>query len=124
MDYNVFYIFVQKWKTAFTFGLNAARKYTLFQKKLQIKVFRHRILYKKVREGICLSPPRVGLGCLKDEIAKILNCIETENCINFWAERCRKYALFQKKFQIKVFRIEFRTKKSARAYVYLPPGWS
>ncbi len=34
-------------------------------KKLQIKLFWHRILDKKVREGICLSPARVELGALE-----------------------------------------------------------
>ncbi len=34
-----------------------------------------------------------------------------ENCIHFWAERCRKYALFREKFQIKVFQRRILDKK-------------
>ncbi len=50
-------------ENTFTLGLNAAKNTHL--KKLQIKVARDRILYKKVREQICLSPhpsPEWSLG--------------------------------------------------------------
>ncbi len=40
----------------------------------------------------------------------------------FRAKCCHKYALFQKKLQIKVVKTELRTKKSGSAYVYFP--WS
>ncbi len=83
-------------------------KYAIFRKKLQIKVFQHRILGKKVREGICLSPPS-GAGGLE------------RYGLNIKLYRNGKYALFQKRLKSKFFGIEFRTKKSARAYVYLPP---
>ncbi len=79
-------------------------KYAIFRKKDQIKVFWHRISDKKVRKAYVYLPPGVELGGLKDNIAEILNCTEMENCILFWAECCRKYVLFQKKVQIKVFR--------------------
>ncbi len=42
------------------FWAECCQKYTLFQRKLQIKVFRHRILDKNVCEGICLSPCQSG----------------------------------------------------------------
>ncbi len=44
-------------------------------KKLQIRVFRYRISDKKVREGICLSPYRVELGGLKDDVVEKNKCI-------------------------------------------------
>ncbi len=47
-------------------------------KKLQIKVFRHRISYKKIREGICLPPSGVEPWGSKDDMVEILNCTETE----------------------------------------------
>ncbi len=59
-------------------------KYALFQKMLQIKVFRHRISDRKVRKGTCLSPPRVELGGSKDDMIEILNCTETEKYIHFF----------------------------------------
>ncbi len=40
------------------------------------------------------------------------------------AQHCQKYALDQKSFKWKLFRIEFCTKKSAKAYIYLPQEWS
>ncbi len=51
------------------------RKYALFRKKLQIKVFRHRISDKKVREGVCLSSPGVELGASKDDMVEKSECI-------------------------------------------------
>ncbi len=39
--------------------------------------------------------------------------------VHFTAQCCRKYAWYQKSFKLKLFRIEFRTKKSASAFVYL-----
>ncbi len=68
-------------------------------------------MYKKVREHICLFPPRVKPGGLKDWYGWNLYCTETANYIHFRAERCQKYASHQKK----LFRIEFPS-----AYVYTP----
>ncbi len=50
-------------------------KYALLLKKLQIKVFRHRILDRKVRKGICVSPPRMELGDSKDDMLEKSECI-------------------------------------------------
>ncbi len=36
---------------------------------------------------------RSGARRSKDDMVQILNCTEMENCIHFWAEHCRKYAL-------------------------------
>ncbi len=58
------------------FWAEQCRKYTIFQKKLQIKVFRHRILDRKVHEGICVSPPPgVELWGSKDDIVGKSECI-------------------------------------------------
>ncbi len=46
----------------FNLGLNAAKKYASHPKTFQIKVIRNWILYKEVRERICLPPPRVERG--------------------------------------------------------------
>ncbi len=46
-------------------------KDAVFEKKLKIKVFWHRISYKKVHEGICLSPHGVELGGSKDDMVEI-----------------------------------------------------
>ncbi len=45
-----------------------------------------------------------GLNMLSPVLSWNTKCTETENCIHFWAERCQKYSLFRKKFQIKVSR--------------------
>ncbi len=47
------------------FWAGCYQKYTIFPKKLQIKVFWHRISDKKVREGICPSPSGVEVGARK-----------------------------------------------------------
>ncbi len=93
--------------------------YGLHQKKLLIKVVWNWILYKKVCERICLSPPRMELWTQKIDIVEILYCTERANYIQFRAKCCRKYVSHQKKIWIKVG-IEFRTKKVANAYLYLP----
>ncbi len=66
------------------FWAERCRKYSLFQIKLQIKVFRRRISDKKGHEGICLSPPGVKLGGSKDDMVEILNCTETEKYVHFF----------------------------------------
>ncbi len=48
--------------TQIHFGAQRCQKYTLHPKKLQIKVVRNGISYKKVSGHICLSSPRVELG--------------------------------------------------------------
>ncbi len=93
----------------------------IIPKKLQIKVFRPRISYKKVCKGIRLSPPGVELAGSKDDTAAILNYTETENCIHFWAERCQKYALFQRKLQIKNFWHSISDKKVCEGMCRSPP---
>ncbi len=50
-------------------------KYTLFRKRLQIKIFWHRISDKKVCEGICLSSPGVKLGASKEDMVEKSECI-------------------------------------------------
>ncbi len=94
------------------FWTECCQKYALFKKKLQIKVFRHRILEKKVREGICLSPTEVELDDSKNDMVPILNCTETENCFHFWAERCRT----------KVFHHRIWDKKVSEGICLSPPG--
>ncbi len=59
---------------------------------------------------------RTGIGKIAD-ISCVIMVI-----FHFWVERCQKYRSNPKKFQIKVVGIEFCPKKSANAYVYLPPG--
>ncbi len=78
-------------------------KINIIPKKSSNKVFRHRISYKEVRRAN-VYPPWSGARGSKDNMVKILNCTETEKYNHFWAERCWKYILFQKNFQIKVFR--------------------
>ncbi len=55
------YYNVQKRGSKFILGAGYYRKYALYPKMLQMKVFEHRILYKKVSGHICLSPTRVEL---------------------------------------------------------------
>ncbi len=43
-----------------------AKKYATDPKKVQMKVVQNQILYKKVRERMCLSRPGVELGVSKD----------------------------------------------------------
>ncbi len=58
----------------------------------------------------------------KDEMVQILNCTEMENCIHFWSERCQKYALFRKKFKIKVFRHRISDEKVHEDICLPSPG--
>ncbi len=99
--------------------MNAAKNMQYFKRSFKKKFFGIEFRTKKSMRAYVYLRPRVELGDSKDDMVEILNCTEMENCIHFWAERCRKYAVFRKKLQIKFFDIEFRTKKSARAYVYL-----
>ncbi len=64
------YEIVQKQENPFTFGLNAAENthYTKKKKTSNKSYFQHRISDKKVREGTCVSPPRVELGGSKDDM--------------------------------------------------------
>ncbi len=48
------------------FGAGRCQKYALYPKKIQIKVVKHWILYKKVSGRIRLSPSRMELGGFKD----------------------------------------------------------
>ncbi len=100
------------------------QKYASHQKKLQIKVVRNRILSKKVHERICLLPPGMELGAQKIGKFEVLFWRETVNYIQFRAHCCQKYASHQKTFKWKLFEIEFCTKKSRSANVYLPLGRS
>ncbi len=113
MDYNVLY-FCTETENCIHFWAERCQKYALFQKKVQIKVFRHRISYKKVRQGMSISPG-VELEGSKDDMVEILNCTEMENCIHFQAERCQKLALLQKKAPYKSFSASNFIQKS-------PPG--
>ncbi len=85
-------------------------KTRIISKKGSNKSFLASNFGQKSPPGHMSISPRVELGGSKDMVY-ILNCIETENCIHFWAECCRKYALFWKKIQIKVFRHRISDKK-------------
>ncbi len=58
---------VQKEEVRFTLELNIVKNMRYMKKKFRIKVVQNWILYKKVRERICLSPPRVELDSSKDQ---------------------------------------------------------
>ncbi len=55
------YFTLLKQESKFTLGLNTAKKYTLYQEMLQIKVVKHEICCKKLSGRICISPPGVEL---------------------------------------------------------------
>ncbi len=95
-------LFVQIWEFRFTLGLNAAKKYASHPKKLQITVVRKWILYKKVRERICPSPPMVELGGSNSK--DWYGCSMNKKAKYIRAERCQKGASHPKKLQIKVVR--------------------
>ncbi len=61
----------QKREIRFTLGLNVAKKYSLHQKKLRVKVVQNWISYKKVRKRICLSPPLVEPGAWPPKISML-----------------------------------------------------
>ncbi len=79
------------------FKTQRCQKYASHEKKLQIKVVRNWISYKKVRERMCLSPPRVQLGGLKDWHVWSTVYREMANYIQFRAQPCQKYASHTKK---------------------------
>ncbi len=60
------YYNVEKPKSRFTLGLDAAENTHCIKKKVQINVVRNWILYGNVCKCICLSAPGVELGGLKD----------------------------------------------------------
>ncbi len=64
--------YVQKWEIRFTLWLNAAKNMHYMKKKLRMKVVQNWISYKKVRERIYLSPPRVELGAPMISVFEIL----------------------------------------------------
>ncbi len=104
-------VLLKNGKSKFTFGLNATEN-THYSKKSSNKSFSaSNFIQKSPRGHVFIFPlPRVELEGVKDAMVEILNCTETEKYIHFWAERCRRDALFQKKLQIKVFwhRISFK----------------
>ncbi len=87
------------------FRAQRCQTYVSRTKKLQIKVVRNWISYKKVPERICLSPPpKVELGTRKIGIFEVLLCREMAIYIQFRTQRCQKYTSHEKKFQIKLVR--------------------
>ncbi len=75
-------------------------KIRIMIKKTFKKVVQDSISYKKVSGRLCLS--RGKLGSLKIATFKILKCTKMAKKIHFRTSRCQKYALYQKRLQIKV----------------------
>ncbi len=66
---------------------------------------------QKSPRGHMSTSPQSGAMGLERWYGLIWNCIEAKKYILFWAKRCRKYALSQKKLQINVFRHQITDKK-------------
>ncbi len=96
------------------------QKYASHQKKLQIKVVRHWISSKKVRELICLSPPGVELGDSKDWQVPSIILKGNSKLHSIYCSILRKIRTASKKFQIKVVRNWISSKK-VRERVCLSP---
>ncbi len=85
------------------FRTRRCQKYAEYQKTLQISV-QYSISYIKVSGLIYLSPPWEGSqGAPKIAIFEILNCMKMVKQIHIRTRRCQKYALYQKRLQIRVF---------------------
>ncbi len=93
------------------------RRYPFYKKKLRIKIVQNSIFYKKFSQRICLIIPGVEVGARKIAIFEILEweskftlglnaAKDTDICIN-------------KNFKYKLFKIQFPTKNSVGAFVYL-----
>ncbi len=85
---------LKKGKSRFTFGLNAAENTHYSEKSLKKKLYGFKFRTKSAKAYVYLSPSRVELGGSKYDMVEILNCTKMEKYIHFWAERCRKDALF------------------------------
>ncbi len=58
---------VLRWESRFIFRLNTAEITDYIKKIVQLEVFEHYILYKKISGRTCLSPQRVEAGGSKDQ---------------------------------------------------------
>ncbi len=92
---------------------------------LQVWILRITDMMAYSREG------RVTKCLAKLHMGRLFSLIVIENGQNFGYEITlglnaakNTHALYQKMLQIKVLRIQFRTKNSVGAYVYLPQEWS
>ncbi len=94
----------------FHFWVECCQKYASHQKKFQIKVVRNWILSKKVCKHICFPPE------WHDIVLKWQNAFNLGLNVAKITHHTKK-----KSFKLNLFGIEFRTKKSASAYVYLSP---
>ncbi len=66
----------------------------------------------------------ISYGARKIDMVEKLGCTEMANCIRLKAQLCQKYTSPEKSLKLKLFGIEFHSKKSSSAYVYLPLEWS
>ncbi len=77
-----------------------------------------------VSERICLSPPPLQNEARerrKIDMVKVLYSLKLANYIQFRAQRCQKYASYQKKFSNKsCLKLNF-VQKSPRAYMSVSP---
>ncbi len=109
----------------FTIGLNATKNTHINKKKLQIKVVWNWILYKKVRERICLSPRGVELEGSKNWYG--WNVLKWQIIFKLGLNTAKNTYHIKKKLQIKVVWNWISYKRSSSAYVYffsssLPSG--
>ncbi len=115
---------VQKWKMWFTLGLSDAEN-TQYIKKLQIKVVRNWILYKKVTERICLSPPRVEPAVSKDQYIWNLIMYKNGKLDSLWGSTMPKICISSKKASNKsCSELNFVQKSQWAICLPLPQKWS
>ncbi len=78
LKYNVL-----KWKNRLTLGISAAKNTDCMKKKLELKVVKNSIPYKKLSERTCLSPPQCGAWGLERLLRlKYYNVLKRENRLN------------------------------------------
>ncbi len=94
-------------------------KYASHSKKLQMKVAQNWILYKKSPSAYVYLPLQWSWETRKIDLIEILNFTERQITFTLRLNAAKNAHRIRKNFEWKLFKIEFRTKKSPNAYVYL-----
>ncbi len=106
-----------------SFGLNAAKNIHDFKQSFKWKLFKIKFRAEKSASAYVYLPMEWSYDPRKIDMFLILYGTETVNYIQFRAPATNTH-YFKKSFKWKLFKIEFRTGKSASVYVYLPTEWS
>ncbi len=102
----------------YSFKAESCQKYALFQRTSNESCSELNFV-QAVREHVCIPPPTAGLWPSKDWNSWNIILYWNWKSHSFRAERCQKYALFQRKLQMKAVQ-NWISYKNSEAYVSLP----